>query len=80
MYKAGDKLYCKQNFGYPSNEVNIIFCKNIIYDIISVSNIQIGIGIDHVYYYMHSEHLVSKYFYTEKELRMIKLERLSNVL
>ena len=76
-YLVGDKLICKVNYDKPFE----IFHKGVEYELSSIKHsvirhnnnlYRIGKG-----YFYYGD--ISKYFYTIKELRNIKLERLRNV-
>jgi len=87
MFKIGDKLICKKE--YDTNIGNIkhhlIFFKNLEYEVLDIpfynfyiigykSNKLDSIGTTYYYYFKYSE--IYEYFYTNKELRKKKLEKL----
>ena len=90
MYKVGDKLVCHNN--YDLRFIDIIDTKyhkyqlfltiNKVYDIVDIVYIyeeKISIVNDQGYNYTLSINTVYQYFYTIKEFRKQKLERLLNV-
>ena len=81
MYKVGDKLICKQQF--YCNKPDIVFLIGLEYFILDNQGDMLRIGRENnikcsYWFYNHYEEIL-EYFYTEKELRKKKLERLNNV-
>ena len=84
MYKAGDEILCKKD-GYKKNIHQ--FRKNEFYYIISINHIKYSDvsyrvkGETEIFtFYDNTEHmdLLSNYFYSEKEIRKIKLLKFKN--
>ena len=92
MYKVGDKLICNVSINYDTSGTSLLFrnfIKGVEYEILRIDFSKIyKIGkIDknnstyHAYqgFYYFNYNDVKKYFYTKKEARMKKLERIGNV-
>jgi len=82
MYKVGDKIICKRDFC----TVGIEFLNGCDYDILEIGQhgnyqmIKIGYNMNYsspCYFFYTND--VENYFYTEKEIRKLKLEKLKYV-
>lgn len=89
MYKVGDKLICKNSLQVTISNAclnikDLAFTKGIEYEVFQFDKIYnevlIGkIGKDRNIYHWFWFGRINDYFYTDIELRKIKLERLNNV-
>lgn len=74
MYKIGDKVICKCLSSFVGFKIGNKY-------IISYYNLNTYYGISDskgIKYGIYTNELMNKYFYTNKELRKLKLERLGN--
>lgn len=85
MFKIGDKLTCKKDLQITNSNVNknmkgLKFTKGIEYNVFQVDDVynEVLIGKD-IFYHWFWFGRINDYFYNEKELRKLKLERLTSV-
>ena len=85
MFKIGDKLYCKKNFGYNIQQKSTpLFIKNKYYKI-NYDDINTGVDIGYIWDYFYINKKTSggfyiwDFFYTPNEVRKLKLKQLNNV-
>ena len=82
MFKVGQKLICKANYSVSDmNSIRHHFLIGIEYNIINISSdltfIRVGFGYSEPYlgcWFPYND--IEQYFYSEKELRAIKLNKL----
>ena len=75
MYKVGDMLRCKIDNPF----VSIQFYKDIEYEVLYISEYLTKVSNNKNNYFFFVNDSIFSYFYTEKELRKLKLERIQNV-
>ena len=77
MYKVGDKLVCKKNWSGNMTYSGLTINKEYI---INGSNNNGAFRIGEYWFYTYCDDNIKDWFYTTKELRKKKLERLNNVV
>jgi len=77
MFEIGDKLICKDSFKSPFDNLTL-FLKESQYKILYKTGTVLKIGNDQIDYYFSIDNAI-KHFFTIKEIRKLKLERLKNV-
>lgn len=80
MLKVGDKLICKHHNGVDDFDFQFLYhIKGKEYKILEIDELMVLVTSEISDYWLSRVTLFEYYFYTESELRKLKLKKLNNV-